>query len=622
MTTTAGTVATPIPTAAGKPHAHIRHASILKLGIGAMGVVYGDIGTSPLYAVQACFDSAFGLAPTPTNVFGILSLIFWALTLVVTVKYLLFILRADNEGEGGILALLALLSSKLKRGPGEKAAFIVFLGLFGAALLYGDGVITPAISVLSAVEGLQVATPAFQPVVVPLTIAILFLLFWVQSRGTTKIGAIFGPATLVWFGAITLMGLPWIIRHPEILGAVNPLHAVRFFLENKIKGFLVLSSVVLCITGGEALYADMGHFGRAPIRFCWFTIVLPSLLINYFGQGAIILERGAKVLENPFYAMVDGWMLYPMVVISTVATVIASQALISGAYSLTQQAIQLGYLPRMNITHTSRETEGQIYMPGVNTFLMIGCIAIVIAFRESSKLATAYGMAVTGTMLVTSLLFYGVARRLWNWSRWAAGGLVGLFLTVELAFFFANLTKIHHGGWIPIAIAIGIFIVMTTWKAGRLILTHQTLSHSMSLTEFVSEVGTKHPKRVKGTAIFMALNRDVAPSVLLHHFKHNQVLHEKVILVSIVTEHSPEVQSPQKASVTDLGHGFYKIIAHYGFMEHPDVTKLLHHCEQDGLKIHLEDASFYLGRETLILSGKSGMPRWRKRLFLLLSRNA
>ena len=596
---------------------------LLPVVVGAIGVVFGDIGTSPLYALKECFAPDHGVALTQDNVYGILSLVFWSLTLVVTMKYLMFILRADNKGEGGIMALLALVIPKIRKDQGVTAGVrIIFLGLFGAALLYGDGVITPAISVLSAVEGLEVATPVLKPLVVPITVAILIALFSVQSRGTAKIGAIFGPATVLWFIMIGGLGVHWILKHPEILMAVNPMYAISFFIRNGSNGFFILSAVVLCVTGGEALYADMGHFGRKAIRMGWYSLVMPALLLNYFGQGALILEKGQEALANPFYALVSGWMLYPLVFMATVATVIASQALITGAYSLTQQAVQLGYLPRVSIFHTSRHTEGQIYVPRVNVLLMVACITLVIIFQESTKLAAAYGIAVTGTMLITSTLFYTVIRHIWHWSFWKAGVLFVGFLLVDLAFFFANITKLHEGGWIPVLIAILLFSLMSTWKRGRQALAASMLQLAVPLNTFLDEIREKKPHRVKGTSVFLTLTRDIAPSVLLHHFKHNKVLHEKVILLSVLTENEPEVDTLERVRVNELGEGFFKVVARYGYIEAPNVPEILILCQGAGLPIEHRDLSFYVGRETFLTTGTSGMSVWRKKMFIFLSRNA
>jgi KUP system potassium uptake protein len=595
-----------------------RGKTLRRLTIAALGVVYGDIGTSPLYAIKESFHPSHGLDLTQANVLGILSLVFWALALVICFKYLLFILRANNRGEGGIMALLGLI---VPNGAEPKGRLVViFLGLFGAALLYGDGIITPAISVLSAVEGLQVATPAFQPVVVPLTVAILIGLFATQRGGTAALGAIFGRVMLLWFVVLIVTGIPWILRRPEILAAANPQHAIEFFLRNGLRGYFVLGAVVLCITGGEALYADMGHFGKKPIRLGWFYLVFPALLINYFGQGALVLEKGSAVLDHTFYALVEGWQVYPLVAIATFATIIASQALISGAFSLTQQAIQLGYFPRMLIQHTSRETEGQIYVPRMNMLLMLGCVALVVIFQESTNLAAMYGIAVTGTMAITSVLFFVVARRLWGWSLFQAAALVGLFLAVDLAFFGANIVKIHDGGWVPIAIGAAIFVVMTTWKRGRRILSEEMMKISEPLEAFVEK--TKDIQRVPGMAVFLTLNRNIAPSTLIHHVRHNRALHQHVVLLSIITLHQPDVRGTERVRVTTLAEGFTKVIAAYGYMESPDIVEILKACESAGLVHDFRDLSFYLGRETILPSGQARMARWRKRIFIIFSRNA
>lgn len=590
-------------------------ADLLKLSLGALGVVYGDIGTSPLYAFKECFAPAHGIAPTPDNILGVLSLIFWSLTVVVSVKYLIFILRADNHGEGGIMALIALLSNRNKKGR------ILMIGLFGAALLYGDGVITPAISVLSALEGLGIAAPQFDPWIVPGTIGILVTIFLSQRGGTARIGNIFGAAILVWFVTIGFLGIAPITQHPEVLTAVSPHYALEFFWNNRITGFLALSAVVLCVTGGEALYADMGHFGRAPIRRSWFAVVMPCLLLNYFGQGANALANPAS-LSNPFYALAPAWFLYPLVGIATVATVIASQALISGAFSLTQQAVQLGYFPRLLIHHTSSSKEGQIYVPGVNWTLMFATVTLVLLFRESSQLAAAYGIAVTGTMTITSLLFYRIATQDWRWPLWKARLIVGGFLFVDFAFFASNSLKIAAGGWIPIVLAMVVFTLMSSWKRGRQALSQSLRSMAMPLEQFVGQIAHQKPHRVPGTAVFMTLNRDIAPPVLLHHYRHNRVLHRHVVLLSIVTEHEPEVASDEHVRVTDLSENFVKVIARYGYMQTPDITEILTLCEGAGLRLGGEELSFYLGRETLLCTGASGMQGWRKRLFVLLSRNA
>ncbi len=622
----------PAPEPAPETHGHTS-GSITKLALGALGVVYGDIGTSPLYSVKECFTQPHGVAINEANVLGILSLIVWSLVLVVVAKYITFIMRADNDGEGGILALLALVIRPPRGANGgdsvpasrrmspKTTVFLVFMGLFGSALLYGDGMITPAISVLSAVEGLSVATHAFDKVVVPITCVILVGLFLVQRRGTAKVGAIFGPVMLVWFFAIAAIGVPWILKAPRILHALNPVHGVRFFIDHGTHGFLVLGSVVLCITGGEALYADMGHFGVRPIRIAWYAVALPALLLNYFGQGALLLTKGASV-GHPFFELVSGWMLYPMVVVATVATVVASQALISGAFSLTQQAVQLGYCPRVAIVHTSGEAEGQIYVPEVNNLLMVACVALVLAFEKSENLAAAYGIAVTGTMSITSVLFYYAARNRWGWSKLKAGSLVGGFLIFDLAFFSSNLVKFMHGGWFPVVIAIAIFTIMTTWKRGRAALGAYMRSATLPLEAFMIDLEAMKPHRVQGTAVFMTSNPEGVPPVLLHHFKHNKVLHKQVLLLSVLTAHAPQVQRKERVTVTEVGQGFWQVSASYGFLEQPNVPEILGLCASSGLRTHQSDTSYYLGRETLLTTGKSGMARWRKILFSFLSRNA
>jgi KUP system potassium uptake protein len=616
-----------------------KRSDMAKLALGALGVVYGDIGTSPLYALKECVTAPHGVAPLAANIYGLLSLFFWSITLVVSVKYILYVMRADNNGEGGVLALMALaarvgqqkIEAENPKAKRPKRSWqevkrarlpLIMLGLFGSALLYGDGVITPAISVLSAVEGLEVATHAFTPVVAPLTCVILIALFWVQKRGTGGIGAVFGPVTLCWFIAIAAMGLPWVIRHPQILTAANPVHAVRFFAAHGKHGFLVLGSVVLCITGGEALYADMGHFGTRAIRLAWYTCVFPALLLNYFGQGALLLERPEAVV-NPFYAMVPSAWLYPMVGLATAATVVASQALISGAFSLTRQAVQLGYLPRVTVVHTSGKTEGQIFIPEVNRLLMVACVALVLSFRASSNLAAAYGIAVTGTMGITSILSYWVARDRWGWSILRAGSFLVFILAIDLSFFLACSAKIASGGWFPLALACGMFSVMVTWNRGRTLLGEKIAADTLPLSVFLADVEEMKPYRVSGTAVFLASTRRGTPSVLLHHFKHNKVLHKQVVILSVTTDAVPEVPEQQKIRLKKFEQGFWAVTAHYGFMESPDVADILRRCRARGLETEVGDTSFYLGRETLILKpGGKGMADWRKYLFRFLSRNA
>ncbi|EYF01763.1 potassium transporter Kup [Chondromyces apiculatus] len=589
------------------------------LMLAALGVVYGDIGTSPLYAVKECFSPAslHRVATTPANILGVLSLVFWSLMMVVTVKYLAFITRADNEGAGGILALLALVPTK----PGGGRGLFILVVLFGAALLYGDGVVTPAISVLSAMEGLEIATSKLKPVVVPITCAIILALFLVQKRGTEGVGKVFGPVTLLWFIVIAVLGLKEIAGNPGVLVAMWPGYAVDFFVQNRMHGFLILGSVVLCITGGEALYADMSHFGRGPIVRTWFAIVWPALLLNYFGQGAHLLAHPDAAV-NPFYAIVPSWALYPTVAIATAAAVVASQALISGAYSLTQQAVQLGYFPRVTIVHTSKTEHGQIYIPEINDIMLVVCLLLVLAFRSSSGLAAAYGIAVTGTMTVTTIVYYVVVREAWGWPVWKAAPLAALFLAFDVPFFVANWAKFIHGGWVPVALSLAIFIVMTTWKTGRKHLAEVFRSSLLPLPTFLDDVKNTAPHRVRGTAVFMASNPDGTPPALLHHFKHNQVLHAQVVLLSIQVLKVPEVPAERRVTVAELGEGFFQVTALYGFMQTPHVPSLLEACKAHGLTVDPHRTSYYLGRETLLTTGTSGMSRWRKALFAFISRNA
>jgi len=600
--------------------------ALAALSLAALGVVYGDIGTSPLYALRECFGAQHGIPPTRENVLGVLSLILWSLNFVVSYKYIAQVMRADNRGEGGILALLALVSGR----AGTRRTALVLFGLFGAALLYGDGVITPAISVLSAIEGLSFATPVFQRVVVPLTALILIALFLVQKRGTGGIGVLFGPVMVVWFTCIAALGVAGILREPTVLAAVNPWYAVDFFLRDGVQGFLILGAVVLVLTGGEALYADMGHFGRRPIRLAWFSLVLPALMLNYFGQAALLLDAPAST-ENPFYSLVPHALLYPMVGLATVATIVASQALISGAFSLTQQAVQLGYSPRVTIIHTSVQERGQIYVPEVNRALMIACIWLVIGFKTSTNLAAAYGIAVTGTMAITTILFGAVARERWGWKPIHVYGLCGLFLFVDLAFFGANIIKFTHGGWFPIVVAIVIFTLMSTWKRGRVRLTRIMEENSLPMDLFLNDVAKRLTARVPGTAVFMTSSIAGAPPVLLHHVKHNKVLHEQVILMSVKTEDVPYVNEEDRIVCSDLGQKFYAVTARYGFIETPDVPAVLRGLQARGIAVRPLDTTYYLGRETLIgQPDKKPVPPdappalayWRKQLFVLMNRNA
>jgi KUP system potassium uptake protein len=608
------------------------------LSLTALGIVYGDIGTSPLYALQQCFTSkTFSIEPTTENVYGVLSLIVWLLVLVVAVKYIVFIMRADNRGEGGILALLALILQQERRNAdSRRRAILVILGLFGAALLYGDGIITPAISVLSAMEGLNVATTISENVIVALSLVILFGLFTMQRFGTQRVGSMFGPIMALWFMTIAALGVAEIAHEPRILQALNPWHGVAFFAANRHVAFLTLGAVVLAVTGAEALYADMGHFGKRPIRVAWFALVLPALIINYMGQGALLL-RDPSARANPFFLLAPHVMLLPLVVLATSAAIIASQALISGAFSLTQQAVQLGYSPRVNVVHTSKTEAGQIFIPEVNRGLMIGCLLLVLIFRSSMSLGAAYGIAVTGTMAITSVLFYVVARGRWNWSLAHVLPITAVFLIIDLTLFSANVIKIENGGWVPIVIGIGVFTLMSTWKKGRNLLNHALHSGALPLDLFLGDVARRKPLRVPGTAVFMTSSNDGVPVVLLHHLKHNKVLHEQVILMSVVTQEVPEIKAEERVTTEKLEHGFYRVTARYGFMESPNVPEILQWARESGIKAKANETTFYLGRERIIISGgerKPGtrrapddivlprMAKWRKKLFVVMSRNA
>jgi KUP system potassium uptake protein len=590
------------------------------ISLAALGVVYGDIGTSPLYAVRESFLPAHGIAVSPANVLGVLSLIVWSLVLVISVKYLVFILRADNRGEGGILALAALATPMGVRQTGGRR-WVIVLGVFGTALLYGDGAITPAISVLSAVEGLEVATPLFEPYIVPITVGILVALFVAQRFGTAGVGRVFGPVTLLWFGTLAALGVSQILRAPAILAAAIPSHAVRFFLDNGWRGFVVLGSVFLVVTGGEALYADMGHFGRRPIRVAWFVVVLPALLLNYLGQGALLLRDPAAV-ANPFYRMAPEWALYPLVGLATAATVIASQALISGAFSLTMHAVQLGYIPRVEIDHTSSRERGQIYIPGVNWLLMLASAGLVVGFGSASNLAAAYGVAVTTTMVITTLLFFVVARDRWRWGLLPVVAISCVFLLVDLAFWGANLIKIPHGGWFPLVVGVLLFALMATWRRGRRILAARIDTGRLPMETLIESLRLNPPHRVSGTAVFMYGNPDTTPPALLHNLKHNQVLHERVMILLVETAEEPHVAPEDRASVEDLGEGFYRTTLRFGFMEEPDVPRGLAALDRFGVHLQPLATTYFLGRETLIASRRPGMSKVGKRIFSILSRNA
>jgi KUP system potassium uptake protein len=588
----------------------------LKLAVAALGVVYGDIGTSPLYAVRECFHGTHGIAVERANVLGVLSLIFWSLTLIISIKYVFYVLRADNKGEGGILSLTALVSASKKLSRVQP--LLLALGVLGASLLSGEGIITPAISVLSAVEGLEIAAPELKPWVIPITIAILIGLFSFQRRGTASVGAIFGPITAVWFLTLASLGAHQLVSHPAVLTAVNPVHAARFLASNGTHGLMVLGSVFLVVTGGEALYADLGHFGRKPIRQAWFALAFPSLLLNYLGQGAILLEN-PDAKESPFFRMVPEFALYPVIALSTVATVIASQALISGVFSLSRQAIMLGLMPRLSVRHTSADERGQIYVPIANTFLMLGTIGLVLEFRTSQNLAAAYGIAATLTMMTTTVLAFFLTRYAWNWSLPKSLAVTLLFLIPELLFVGANVAKIQHGGWFPLLMGALLFSLMMTWRRGRAILAQRFREQLLPLIDFFEVIRVELPARVPGTAIFMSGSVEGTPPALLHNFLHNRVLHQRIVLLTIQTTDAARVNEAQRFTTESLENGFTRLTARYGFMEHPDAPKLLMDA---GLITGVEHVTFFLGRENLIATARPGMARWRTHLFAFLSRNA
>jgi KUP system potassium uptake protein len=591
------------------------------LTLAALGVVFGDIGTSPLYTMKEVFSvSAHPVPLNEMNMFGILSLIFWSLIMVVSVKYIAFIMRADNRGEGGIMALLAQAS----RSAGDhvkRQRFIMLIGILGACMFYADGLITPAISVLSAVEGLEVAAPVLHPLIIPVTLGILFLLFWAQSKGTALVGAFFGPVMLLWFTTLGVLGAISIIDNPSILYALNPIYSIHFFAVSPWIAFIALGAVVLAVTGAEALYADMGHFGRFPIRLAWFGFVLPALILNYFGQGAMILKH-PETLKNPFYLLAPEWMLYPLIILATMAAVIASQAVITGAFSVSRQALQLGYLPRMHVAHTSASEQGQIYMPRVNWALMIGVMALVLGFGSSGDLAAAYGIAVTGDMVITTLLAGVVFRYMWGWSKLRTASLMVLFLTIDLAFFSANVLKIPDGGWVPLVIAVVIFTLMLTWKTGRTYLYAKLKSEEMSLSDFIESVSVHPPSRVSGNAVFMTPNLDSVPHAMLHNLKHNKVLHEKVIMLTVRFTDIPYVALEDRVHVKSLPNEFWQVIVHYGFKDDPDLPRDLAFCAAQGLSLDAMDTSYFIGKENLLTSGESGIALWRKKTFVSLFKSA
>ena len=588
---------------------------LVLLCLASLGIVYGDIGTSPLYALRECFYGQHGIAPNQANVLGVLSLILWSLLLIISIKYLILILRADNRGEGGILALATLVGDVAKRGK-----FFFLLGLFGAALLYADGMITPAISVMGAVEGLHIATPLFDPFVIPITIGILVGLFFFQSYGTTRVGRVFGPVIILWFLAIGGFGAAQIIRAPEVLAAINPVHASNFFLHNGASGFVVLGAVFLAITGGEALYADIGHFGTKPIRLTWFAVVLPALTLNYFGQGALVLTE-PEAAVNPFFRMIPLWGLYPMVVLAAAAAVIASQAIISGAFSLTMQAIQLGYIPRLKVSYTSARVIGQIYVPAVNWALMLCCIGLVLGFRSSSNLAAAYGVAITTTMLITTILFYVVARRRWRWPTAAALPVAVLFISIDLAFFAANMLKVAHGGWFPLLVSGCILFLMLTWQKGRRVLRNRLKGICIPLEALLPDL--KSIRRVPGTAIYMSGSKAGTPLALLHNLKHNKVLHERVVLLTVRTEEVPYlVNVKDRVALEKLDKGFWRAQIHFGFMEKPDVPGALERVKDAGPRFDPMRTTYFIGRETILATRRVGLSSWRGSIFAWMTRNA
>ena len=605
--------------APGAPAHETKSAGFWRLTLGSIGVVYGDIGTSPLYAIRESVTAAVGVGNPASEivVLGILSLVIWALLIVVTAKYVLILLRANNNGEGGTLALMALAC----RGLGPGTPFVILLGIISGALFYGDAVITPALSVLSAIEGLKIVTPALEPYIVPITAAILIALFAVQSRGTAKVAACFGPITLVWFVALATAGIWHVAQNPSVLAAFNPLHGVSFLFSHHLIGFLTLGAVFLVVTGSEALYADLGHFGRRPIQTAWLLVALPALTLNYLGQGALVLAD-PKTIENPFFLLYPDWALIPMVALATAATVIASQAVITGAYSLTRQAIQLGLLPRLEIRHTSAALFGQIYMPRVNTLLLIGVLLLVVMFRSSSALASAYGIAVTGTMVVTSMLAFIVIWKIWRWPALAAAALIGPFLLIDLTFLSANMLKVFEGGWMPLALGSVVMLVMYTWRRGTQILSDKTRRLELPLAELVDRLERKPPVRVPGTAIFLTADPKSAPTALLHSLKHYKVLHERNAVLTIESDPLPRVDPEDRVRIESISATFSRILVRFGFMETPNVPQALAIARKLGWQFDIMSTSFFLSRRTLRPTKTSGMPLWQDHLFIALARTA
>ena len=594
-------------------------SSLAALTLGAIGVVYGDIGTSVLYAVKEVFGS--GHVPfTPDNIYGILSIFFWTLTVIVSLKYVVLVLRADNNGEGGLIAMLALASQAVKDKPRLRKVLLA-VGIFGTSLFYGDGVITPAISVLSAVEGLEVVSPHFKQYVIPLTLVVLFCLFAVQKRGTSGIGKFFGPVTLIWFLTIAVLGVSHIVTHPEILWAMSPHHAVGFMWAHPGISFIILGAVVLCVTGAEALYADLGHFGKRPIRLAWFGVAMPALTLNYFGQGALLLAE-PEAVKNPFFMMAPDWALVPLVVMATLATVIASQALITGAFSVTKQVIQLGYLPRLNILHTSVRDTGQIYIPLVNWGLFVAIVLAVVMFRSSSNLAAAYGIAVTLDMLITTILTFFVIRFGWGYPLALCVAATGFFFVVDLAFFASNLLKLFQGGWFPLMIGGGVFMLMMTWKQGRSLLNDKLRADAIDLKDFLESVFLSPPTRVDGTAVFLTAEPGAVPNALLHNLKHNKVLHRQNLFVTVRNHEVPWIGRDKRLQVEPLGHDCWQVVVHYGFKDDPDIPSALHQLRVQGCDVEPMTTSYFLSRDTIIPTIGSGMAPWREKLFAQMHHNA
>ncbi|MGA8278675.1 MAG: potassium transporter Kup [Rhodanobacteraceae bacterium] len=601
------------------PDEKITRSRVTTLVLGAIGVVYGDIGTSPLYTIKQTFGE-HGVSPTTPNVLGILSLVFWALILVVSVKYATFIMRADNKGEGGIMALTALAQRSV-RASRRARWWIVMLGLFGAALFFGDGVITPAISVLGAVEGLEILAPHLDHWVVPIAALIIVLLFAFQNRGTGKVGAVFAPVMVLWFLTLAVLGIWHVAEHPGVLRALSPYYAVEFFIHQRWVAFFALGTVILAITGAEALYADMGHFGKKPIRYSWFFFVLPALTLNYFGQGALVIAD-PKVVQNPLFLMVPPILLVPMLVLATAAAVIASQAVISGAFSVTREAIQLGFLPRMQVRHTSREQMGQIYLPWINRMLLVLTLAVVLGFRSSDNLGAAYGIAVVGTMTIDSILVMIVFRRMWNWQRTRVAGLGALFLFVDLAFLTANADKVEHGGWFPLVLGAVVFTLMATWRRGRELVVREIKQGGLAIGPFITSMAAHPPLRVPGTAVFLTANQDGVPHALLHNLKHNKVLHERNVVLTVEVLETPTAEDDERIEVEPLGDDFYKLTLRFGFAEDPDVPAQLAGVKNCGFPFDMMDTTFFLSRESIVATDRAGMPLWRDKLFAFMQRNA